>query len=214
LKLKDQVRDVVAEAIHDGILAPKAIYRWFPATSIGESLVVPTTVGTSTSSVSKTFSFPRQNGRAGISAIDWLRPPEQGGDHIAMFVVTAGLETGTRAAEMRKEGRLLASLILQSVAIELAEATAEWVHRRIRQEWGIGDPEGFDVQDVFRTKYRGIRLSFGYPACPSLEDQKPLFDLLQPERIGVELTEGFMMHPEGSVSALVFHHPAGKYYAV
>jgi len=214
LKLKDQVREVVAEAIHDGILSPKAIYRWFAAKSVDETIQIEELNLKSQISNLKSFSFPRQNGREGISAIDWIRPPEQGGDHVAMFVVTAGLETGTRAAEMRKEGRLLASLILQSVAIELAEATAEWVHKRIRQEWGIGDPEGLEVQDVFRTKYRGIRLSFGYPACPSLEDQKPLFELLQPERIGVELTEGFMMHPEGSVSALVFHHPAGKYYAV
>ena len=214
LKLKDQVKEVVAEAVQEGILAPKAIYRWFAARSEGEVIRIAENNAKLQTPNSKLFSFPRQQGRAGISAIDWLRPPEQGGDNIAMFVVTAGLETGTRAAEMRKEGRLLASLILQSVAIELAEATAEWVHKRIRSEWGIPDPDGFEVQDVFRTKYRGIRLSFGYPACPQLEDQKPLFDLLQPERIGVELTEGFMMHPEGSVSALVFHHPAGKYYAI
>ncbi len=223
LKLKDQVKEIVVEGEQSGIFAPKAIYRWFPVKPEGEEILLNTkkrrNEGENDDSIPppfavQNFSFPRQQGRAGISAVDWIRPPELGGDHVAMFVVTAGLETGTRAAEMRKEGRLLASLILQSVAIELAEATAEWVHQRIRQEWGIPDPYDFDVQDVFRTKYRGIRLSFGYPACPNLEDQKPLFDLLQPERIGVELTEGFMMHPEGSVSALVFHHPAGKYYAI
>jgi len=222
LKLREQVREVTDEAISEGILAPKVIYRWFEAKPTGEKLAVvrmknnthPLPPPSIEGGEIVEFHYPRQNGRAGISAVDWIRPPELGGDHVAMFIASSGGDTGPRAAEMRKQGRLLASLILQAVSIELAEATAEWAHRRIREEWGIGDTPGTTVQDVFRSKYRGVRLSFGYPACPQLEDQAPLFKLLKPERIGIELTEGFMMHPEGSVSAVVFHHPAGKYYAI
>jgi len=115
---------------------------------------------------------------------------------------------------MRRAGDLLESLILQAVALELAEATAEYVHRRMRAEWGFPDPETLSVEDIFRAKYRGVRLSFGFPACPRLENQAPLFELLRPERIGVRLTESYMMRPEGSVSALVFHHPRARYYSV
>jgi 5-methyltetrahydrofolate--homocysteine methyltransferase len=100
------------------------------------------------------------------------------------------------------------------VAIELAEATAEWVHRRMRADWGFPDPPEFTQADLFKTRYRGIRLSFGYPACPRIENQTELFRILRPEgKIGVLLTEGCMMQPESSVSALVFHHPDGHYFS-
>jgi len=223
LKLREHVEEVVKVAAAEGIYAPKAVYQWFRAVPDGEQIILnredpenteKDTAESSVISLLRSFSFPRQQGRAGISAVDWIRPPDEGGDHVCLFVTTAGIETSTKAAQMRKEGRLLASLILQAVAIELAEATAEWVHRRIRTEWGFPDDPALSVADLFRTKYRGIRLSFGYPACPQLEDQAPLFELLKPERIGVELTEGYMMHPEGSVTAVVFHHPAGQYYAL
>ncbi|MCH8745932.1 MAG: hypothetical protein IIB31_09850, partial [Chloroflexi bacterium] len=96
---------------------------------------------------------------------------------------------------------------------EGAEAFAELLHQQIRQMWGFGDPADITYQDLFRTKYRGRRFSFGYPACPRLEDQEQLFRLLDvTQSIGVELTEGYMMDPEGSVSALVFHHPDAKYF--
>ena len=112
-----------------------------------------------------------------------------------------------------QEGNYLNSHILQALAIESAEAFAELLHQQIRQMWGFKDTEGTTYQDLFRTQYRGRRYSFGYPACPRLEDQSKIFTLLDvTSNIGVELTEGFMMDPEASVSAIVFHHPEAKYF--
>ena len=114
---------------------------------------------------------------------------------------------------MKERGEFLNSHVLQVLALESAEAFAELLHKQIRQMWGIGDPPGLSYQDLFRTQYRGRRYSFGYPACPRLEDQEQLFRLLDvTANIGVELTEGYMMDPEGSVSAVVFHHPDARYF--
>ena len=103
---------------------------------------------------------------------------------------------------------------LQALAIETAEACAEWLHRRIREDWGFPDPPTMTMPDRFTSRYRGKRYSFGYPACPNLEDQAGIWMLLRPEEIGVHLTEGMMMDPEASVSALVFHHPDCTYFSV
>ena len=209
-KLQRQVEDVFKEAVAESVLAPRAVYRWFKAWPEGERVLVqqPET------SVVKEFGFPRQQSGERLSAVDWLRPSEKGGDSVAMFVVTSGPDTALRAAKMRDEGRLLASHILQALALELSEATAEWLHKQLRLQWGIPDLDDFTLKDLFSARYRGIRLSFGYPACPDIEDQAGLFELLKPEQIGVTLTEGYMMHPESSVSAVVFHHPAARYYSV
>ena len=130
-----------------------------------------------------------------------------------MFVTTIGPGVRALAEEWKAEGQFLNSHILQVLALESAEAFAELLHQQIRQMWGFGDPQGISYPDLFRAQYRGRRYSFGYPACPRLEDQEQLFRLLDaPNQIGVTLTEGCMMDPEGSVSALVFHHPAAKYF--
>ncbi|MFN3820948.1 MAG: methionine synthase [bacterium] len=222
-KLWGQVMEVVQEAKERGLLTSCAIYRWFPAIPEGEEVaLMPLPIGSSIglserpprSRYTARFRFPRQKGRSGLCAVDWIRPYEMGGDSVSLFVTSAGPDTAPYAAHLRSQGRLLASHILQAFALELAEATAEWLHQRIRAQWGFSDPPELTVEDLFRTRYRGIRLSFGYPACPQLEDQAVLFDLLRPERIGVKLTEGWMMDPESSVSAVVFHHPQGQYYAI
>jgi len=135
------------------------------------------------------------------------------GDTVALFVVTAGAGVRERAAALRQAGELLDSIALQALALETAEAAAEWLHRRLRELWGFPDPPDMTMAERFRARYRGIRLSFGYPACPDLEPQADVFRLLQPEEIGVQLTEGFMMDPEASVSAVVFHHPDARYLA-
>ncbi len=235
IELQSRIKAVTRETREDGILEPRAIYRWFPASPDTDKIKVK--IPGSIDTVS--FNFPREKGDSGTCAADWIRPqilshnlveeelnivedpvldfpgqPDGSGDSIGIFVTTSGADTIDRAAKMREEGRLLDSMILQAVAIELAEATAEWVHIRMRRDWGFPDPSNADLDYQFKTKYRGIRLSFGYPACPDLEDQRPLFALLKPERIGVTLTDGLMMSPESSVSAVVFQHPEGKYYAV
>ena len=117
------------------------------------------------------------------------------------------------ADSLKNRGDYLKSHILQVLALEGAEAFAELLHQKIREMWGFPDAAGTSMQDLFKAKYRGVRVSFGYPACPRLEDQEQLFRILDVERhIGVHLTEGYMMEPEGAVTALVLHHPQAKYF--
>jgi 5-methyltetrahydrofolate--homocysteine methyltransferase len=158
-----------------------------------------------------TFVFPRQRKADAFCLADYIAP---GGDTLAIFVVTAGTGVIERANEFKARGEFLKSHALQALALETAEAAAEWLHRRIREDWGFPDPSEMTMLDRFRTCYRGKRYSPGYPACPALEDQTGIFKLLRPEEIGVNLTEGFMMEPEASVSALVFHHPDCTYFGV
>ncbi|MEK7807046.1 MAG: methionine synthase [Chloroflexota bacterium] len=139
--------------------------------------------------------------------------PLAGMDYIALFVTAVGAGVLGQSERLKKAGQFLNSHILQALALESAEGFAELLHQQIRQMWGFGDPPGISCNDLFRTQYRGRRYSFGYPACPRLEDQAKLFRLLDvTAKIGVELTEGFMMDPEASVSALVLHHPDAKYF--
>jgi 5-methyltetrahydrofolate--homocysteine methyltransferase len=131
-----------------------------------------------------------------------------------MFVTTAGEDIRERAEEAKLKGEYLRSYALQALALETAEAAAERLHSLNRWTRGYPDPPELARQQLFQARYRGKRYSFGYPACPDLESQVDLFRLLHPEDIGVQLTEGFMMEPEASVSALVFHHPDAAYFSV
>jgi len=126
--------------------------------------------------------------------------------------VTCGSGVRDLAERWKVEGKYLKSHKLQALDIESAEAFAEMLHARLRTQWGFPDVPGTTVSDRLKAHYRGIRVSFGYPACPNLADQRLLFDLLDPGQIGLTLTDGFMMDPEASVSALVFHHPEAKYF--
>jgi 5-methyltetrahydrofolate--homocysteine methyltransferase len=129
-----------------------------------------------------------------------------------MFVVTAGESIRGKSEEAKQKGEFFKAHALQALAIESAEGTAEWLHRRIREDWGFPDPSTMTMQERFTSRYRGKRYSPGYPACPNLDDQQGIFRLLQPEEIGVQLTDGMMMDPEASVSAIVFHHPDCSYF--
>jgi len=160
-----------------------------------------------------TFKFGRQPKSDGLCLSDYVLDAEEGRrDHIALFVVSAGECVRSHSEEAKKRGEFLLAHALQALAIETAEGCAEWLHRRIREDWGFPDPPTMTMQERFTSRYRGKRYSFGYPACPNLEDQAGLWKLLQPEEIGVKLTDGFMMDPEASVSALVFHHPDCAYF--
>jgi 5-methyltetrahydrofolate--homocysteine methyltransferase len=162
-----------------------------------------------------TFHFQRQHPPGDLCLSDYILPTTNGArDHVALFVVTAGAGIRERAEEAKAAGRYFYSHGLQALAIETAEACAEWLHRRIREDWGFPDPPSTTMADRFTSRYRGKRYSFGYPACPNLEDQSGIWLLLRPEEIGVHLTEGMMMDPEASVSALVFHHPDCSYFSV
>jgi 5-methyltetrahydrofolate--homocysteine methyltransferase len=161
----------------------------------------------------ETIQLGRQRRENGLCLSDYVLDSGDGRrDHIAMFVVTAGEGVRERSEEWKAKGEFFRSHAIQALAIETAEGCAEWLHRRIREDWGFPDPPTLTMHDRFTSKYRGKRYSFGYPACPNLDDQQLIWRLLRPDDIGVRLTEGMMMEPEASVSALVFHHPDCAYF--
>lgn len=215
-ELRESVRRVEEMTLADNRIKASAVFKFFPCASDGQKLLI---YGPDGRSVLETFYFGRQSQRDGLCLADYALPVSSGSkglgslDYLSMFVVSVGSGVLDLSEQLKREGRFLDSHILQALALESAEGFAELLHQQIRQMWGIGDPQGTTYQDLFRTQYRGRRFSFGYPACPRLEDQEPLFRLLDvTSNIGVELTEGFMMDPESSVSALVFHHPEAKYF--
>ena len=193
-------------------LRPKAKFRFYRAQSSGE--MIQLFEGADAKTPLASFEFLRQNKGEQLCLSDYLSPLGGPADSMAMFVVTAGTGVREIAADLKARGEFLKSHIIQALAIETAEAYAEWLHAHLRRMWGHPDGPDTTMMDRFQAKYRGKRYSFGYPACPRLEDQSLLFDLLKPEEIGVSLTEGFMMDPEASVSAVVFHHPDAKYFGV
>jgi 5-methyltetrahydrofolate--homocysteine methyltransferase len=211
LSLRKTVEKFQEEIIEKRLLKPSAVFRFFPARPDGDAVVI---LDPSREREIDRFLFPRQSEGDHLSLSDFLVPGRE--DHVAMFVTTAADKSLVeQAARYKQEGELLKSHMLQAIAIESAEAFAELLHEKLRQMWGIPDPPEMTLQEKFQAKYRGVRVSFGYPACPRLEDQTKLFTLLDVERsIGVALTEGYMMDPEASVSALVFHHPDGRYFAI
>jgi 5-methyltetrahydrofolate--homocysteine methyltransferase len=129
-----------------------------------------------------------------------------------MFVVTAGSQIREKSEQAKQAGEFFKAHALQALAIETAEGCSEWLHRRLREDWGFPDPPTMTMHERFTSRYRGKRYSFGYPACPNLDDQQGIWKLINPDEIGVHLTEGMMMDPEASVSALVFHHPDCAYF--
>jgi 5-methyltetrahydrofolate--homocysteine methyltransferase len=213
LELRRAVEAVEAAIIAHPEIRASAVYRFFPANSDGGRVTIYDADG---ARMLERFDFPRQSAPPGLCLADYVAPRDAGRlDYLCMFVTTIGPGVRALAESWQREGEYLRSHLLQAIALEAAEAFAELLHRKLRAMWGFGDPPGLTLKDLFRARYRGKRYSFGYPACPRLEDQAKLFRLLDAERaIGVRLTEGFMMEPEGSVSALVLHHPEARYFSV
>ncbi len=206
-QILDVVEQLQREVAERGLIRADGLYRFYEARSSGDDLVLCDTGG----EIAR-FHFPRQPGGERLCLSDYVR--EGGGepDYVALFAVTCGTGVRALAERWKDEGQYLRSHTLQALAIECAEGFAEMLHARLRTQWGFPDAPGVTVSDKLKGQYRGIRVSFGYPACPELADQRILFDLLAPEKIGLSLTEGYMMDPEASVSALVFHHPEAKYF--
>jgi 5-methyltetrahydrofolate--homocysteine methyltransferase len=213
--LKAEKLQAVIEGLQDDVEAwmqVRAVWRFFEAEPEGTaiSLYEP-----GTEEVAHRFDFGRQDRPGGLSLADFVIPPKGGvRDSIALFVVGAGEGVRERSTAAKEAGEYLKSHAIQALAIETAEAAAEWLHARLREEWGFPDPPETSMKDRFAARYRGKRFSFGYPACPDLDDQAALWRLLDPEEIGVRLTDGMMMEPEASVSAMVFHHPDARYFSV
>ena len=203
------------EAIKDQVadwMRVRAVWRFLEAEGEGERLLL---FEPGAAEPAEVLRFPRQRRPGGLCLAD-LALPARGGvrDSVAAFVVSAGEGVRERATAAKEAGEYLASHAIQALALETAEAAAEWLHAGLRAMWGFPDPPGMSMRDRFAARYRGKRYSFGYPACPDLDDQEALWRLLRPEEIGVHLTEGMMMDPEASVSALVFHHPQARYFSV
>jgi 5-methyltetrahydrofolate--homocysteine methyltransferase len=208
-KVAEILRGVEAlerEAAEQGLIRADGLYRFYEARSSGDAL----TLRADGAEVAR-FQFPRQAAGERLCLADYVRGDGEP-DYVALFAVTCGAGVRALAERWKDEGHYLRSHTLQALAIECAEAFAEMLHARLRTQWGFPDAPGLSVADKLKARYRGIRVSFGYPACPELADQRILFDLLDPAQIGLQLTEGFMMDPEASVSALVFHHPEAKYF--
>ena len=210
LELYAAVEELKAEAAR--FMKARAVWRFFEAESEGNTIRV---FEPGSNDAAHAFTFPRQRRADGLSLADFVAPPNgRRRDTLAMFCVGAGQGIRERAEAYKQRGEYLKSHGIQALALETAEACAEWLHRRIREDWGFPDPPEMSMTDRFKSRYRGRRYSFGYAACPDLEDQVGLFKLLKPEDIGVSLTEGMMMTPEAGVSALVFHHPDCIYFDV
>ena len=206
--------DEIEEWCRAGAMSARAVWRFFPAAGSGDRLILrapsPNGAGVHTE-VAAQWDLPRQDSGRGLCLSDFVAPA---GDHVALLVTTAGGGIRERVEQLKNDGEYLRSHALAALALETAEAAAELVHRRLRSAWGFPDAPETSRRDRLAARYRGKRYSFGYPACPDLEGQEALFAALDPAEIGVTLTDGFMMDPEASVSAIVMHHPSARYFGV
>ena len=195
-----------------GEMDVRGVWRFFPARAKGNRLVLfEPGEGGGAKKAAAEWLLPRQPRENGLCLADYVLPA---GDHVALFVVTAGAGVRETAERFKREGEYLKSHAYAALALETAEAAAELLHQRLRAGLGFPDPPEMTTRERLAAKYRGKRYSFGYPACPDLAGQRQLFAALEPADIGVELTEGDMMDPEATVSALVFHHPDARYFGV
>ncbi|MEV6265430.1 methionine synthase [Streptomyces sp. NPDC051784] len=193
----------------ENLLEAAVVYGYFPCVSKGDDLILLHEDG----SERTRFTFPRQRRGRRLCLADFFRPEESGEtDVIGLQVVTVGSKIGGATAELFEANSYRDYLELHGLSVQLAEALAEYWHARVRGELGFAGEDPSDVEDMFALKYRGARFSLGYGACPDLEDRAKIADLLEPERIGVQLSEEFQLHPEQSTDAIVIHHPEAKYF--
>ena len=225
--------DLQKRAIAEGFIEPRVVYGYFPVQSQGDELIVYhpeefTHPKCDCGALHKEkihphgqprewmrFGFPRQKGRRLLCISDFYRSVESGEyDVLGVQLVTVGDKATEIAEALRKENRYQDYLYLHGFGVECAEALAEMWHKRIRQEMGFGSEDDPDMRKIFQQQYRSSRYSFGYPACPNLEDRAKIMQLLKPEELGVQLSENFMLVPEQSTDAIVCHHPQAKYFDV
>lgn len=206
-KIYNEIIDIINHG--DEYFDIKAVYKYFPTRKNGEKIEV---LSDDLQTVIETFEFPRQKFGKYYSLNDYISP--EGIDYMGLFVVSAGEKSRLASNELMEKGEFYRGHLVNSVGLEIAEATAEYIHRIMREDVGIFDPADITQDEIFKAKYQGTRYSFGYPACPDLSDQEKLFKLLKPETYGIKLTEGYMMYPEASVSAIVFSQPFTKYFNI
>ena len=212
-RIRPMLREQLAQAKASGVLVPQVVYGYFPVNADGDDLIVWTD---DTRTTERTrFSYPRQNEEPHLCIADFFRPVESGEpDYAAFHIVTMGSPVSEKAAELFAENRYNDYMVLHGIGVEMAEALAEYWHHRIRTEWGFVDEDGPTVAGLFRQQYRGGRYSWGYPACPDLEDNARVAELLEAGRIGIDVSEetGWQYQPEQTTSAIICHHPRAKYF--
>jgi 5-methyltetrahydrofolate--homocysteine methyltransferase len=210
-RIRSVLRHELDRAKEQDLLIPQVAWGYFAANAEGDDLVLWTD---ETRRIElERFAFPRQNKEPWLCIADFFRPVESGDlDYAAFQLVTMGPAVSEAAAVLFGEDRYSEYLRLHGLGVEMAEALAEYWHRRIREEWGFADEDGPSLLGLFRQQYRGGRYSWGYPACPDLEDNAKVVDLLGGDRIGVVVSDGFQLHPEQTTDAIICHHPRAKYF--
>jgi 5-methyltetrahydrofolate--homocysteine methyltransferase len=217
---KDELRPVLYRileiAVREEILSPQAAYGYWPCAADGNDVILfDADDGQGGGRELTRFSFPRQNKEGGLCVADFFRDVSSNErDVIGLQVVTMGRRASEAAREWFADNRYQDYLYLHGLSVEMAEALAEYLHRRIRGELGFAAEESRDPEAMLNQGYRGSRYSFGYPACPNLADQKQLLALLRADEIGITLSEEDQLDPEQSTSAIIVHHPQAKYFSV
>ena len=235
-KYRPILRELEREVIRQGWFQPQAVYGWFPCQAEGNDVIIydpevlvkghgfsrADNAGNNSGALApegrlrelQRFTFPRQKEGRKLCIADFFTPRGSGRlDVIGLSIVTIGERASQETSRLFESGEYTKYLYLHGLSVESAEALAELLHKQMRAELGIGADDASRITDLFHQKYRGSRYSFGYPACPNLEDQTNIFALLHPEEaIGVHLTTGFLLEPEQSTSAIVVHHPDAKYF--
>jgi 5-methyltetrahydrofolate--homocysteine methyltransferase len=212
---KDRVaatfREQLAIAVAEDLLIPQVVWGHFAANADGNDVVLFTDE-TRGEELSR-FRFPRQQVEPWLCIADFFAPRGSGrADYASFMLVTMGERVSKRCRELFEADEYQSYLFLHGLGVEMAEALAELWHRRIREELGIADEDGPSIAGLFRQQYRGGRYSWGYPACPDLSDNAKVAELLGASRIGVEVSEGFQLHPEQTTDAIICHHPQAKYF--
>ncbi|MFD7438853.1 methionine synthase [Streptomyces sp. NPDC059861] len=206
---RPRLRGLLDRLQTENLLEAAVVYGYFPCVSKDDDLIILDDAGNERTR----FTFPRQRRGRRLCLADFFRPEEAGEtDVVGLQVVTVGSRIGEETARLFASDSYRDYLELHGLSVQLAEALAEYWHARVRAELGYAGEGPADIEDMFALKYRGARFSLGYGACPDLEDRAKIADLLEPERIGVQLSEEFQLHPEQSTDAIVIHHPEAKYF--
>lgn len=212
-RIRPELRAQLAEAKASGVLVPQLVYGYFAVNGDGNDLVVWAD-DTRTTELTR-FAYPRQRSEQYLCIADFFRPVESGeADYAAFHIVTMGAAVSEATAKLFADNEYGQYMKLHGIGVEMAEALAEFWHRRIRTEWGFAGEDGPTIGGLFRQQYRGGRYSWGYPACPDLEDNAKVAELLGADRLGIEVSEetGWQYQPEQTTSAIICHHPQAKYF--
>jgi 5-methyltetrahydrofolate--homocysteine methyltransferase len=212
---RPRLRMWLERAQTEGLLEAAVVYGYFRCASEGNDLIV---LGQDGTTQLERFTFPRQRRDRRLCLADFFKAADTGTgaqtDVVAFQLATMGLRISAATAELFAKHAYREYLELHGLSVQLAEALAEYWHARVRRELGFSGDDPDDLDGFFRVDYRGARYSFGYPACPDLADRAKVVRLLEPSRIGVELSEEMQLHPEQSTDAIVVHHPEAKYFSV